>query len=83
MKIRLLSNVCLVLTILSALAAVMVRINHSGASGLSRETLVLVFPVFLALMTKRTTRYPRVGALTCFIALLLALAGLQLALTPR
>jgi hypothetical protein len=83
MKLRIFSNFCLILTIGFALTAMVVRVNHSGANGLSRETLVLVFPVFLALMTKRTTRYPKVGALTCFIALCLSLTGLQLALGPQ
>ena len=80
MTARQLSTVCLFLTIGLALAAVGVRVIGRPDDAMSKQTMVLVFPIFLALMTRKTGRYPRVGAVVSLIAACLAGAGLHLAM---
>ena len=80
MTTRTLSTIFLILTVGFALGAVGVRIFGNPNDAMSRQTMVLVFPIFLGLMTRKTARYPRIGAAVSFIAMVLALAGLNLAL---
>jgi len=80
---RRLSTIFLLLTVGFALTAIGIRVFGTSGDGMSKKTLVLIFPVFLGLMTRKTARYPRIGALVCFIAMVLALAGLNLALNAQ
>ena len=80
MNARKLTNLFLVLTIGLVVATLGMRISTDLGSFASRDTFVLVMPVFLALMTKRTQRYPKAGVVIGLCATLLAAAALKLAM---
>jgi hypothetical protein len=80
MSARQLSNLFFVLTIVVTTAVLIVRGLADLNSLMSRQTMVLAFPVFMAIMTRKGNRYPRLGALIGGVAVALAGGALILAL---
>ncbi len=80
MTLRKLNTILIVITAGLVLSAIWIHVSKMGFNSLSRQTFVLVFPFFLSLMTKRTHRYPKAGLITSLVAVILAIAGLQMSL---
>ena len=78
MKLRILSNILIFLTATFVVASITLQLSHTGLAGISRQTFVLIFPFFLALLSKRTQRYPRIGVVMNLVALGLAYSGFHL-----
>ena len=57
------------ITILGTIAMLIVRAIKDPNGIMSSQTMVLAFPVFMAMMTRKAGRYPRIGAsIACFAA---------------
>ena len=83
MTLRKLNTLFILITAGLVIASLWIHVSSMGLNSLSQQTFVLVFPFFLSVMTKRTQRYPKVGLITSFVAVLLALAGLQMSLQSQ
>jgi hypothetical protein len=80
MTARRLSTLCFYLTIACTLGVIGVRLATDPGALMSSQTMVLVFPVFMAMMTRKGERYPRMNAMIAMFAFLLAAAALALAI---
>ena len=78
MSTRQVSLVAFIVTVLSTVAVLIVRALTDLNSVMSSQTMVLAFPVFMAMMTRKSGRYPRVGAAIALFAASLALGALYL-----
>lgn len=81
MNARQVSLVAFVMTILATIAVLIVRAINEPDGIMSSQTMVLAFPVFMAMMTRKSGRYPRVGASVSCFAASLAIGALYLSLS--
>ena len=66
-----LTSMAFVMTIILSVGAVSVHLFQEGMDGISRETMVLVLPIFAGVMANRGRRFPT-------LALIIALGALAL-----
>ncbi len=81
MTARRLAALFFYITIIATIAVLGVRVTTDPNSLMSSQTMVLAFPVFMAMMTRKGNRYPRIGAAIGLFAAGLASGALILALT--
>ena len=82
MTARQVSLVAFIITILTTIAVVVMRAITDPQGIMSSQTMALVFPVFMAMMTRKSGRYPRLGAAIAIFAAMLALGALYLVIGP-
>ena len=70
------TTLALWITIALCLCALVLHLNAAGYKAMSRDSMVLVLPVFAALMGHRGRRFPRLALMVSIAAVLLAAGGL-------